>query len=39
MFKNGATTQVLRKLRILTKFGLCYIKKGAGGGGTQNKEN
>ena len=23
-FKKGATTQVLRKVRILTKFGFCY---------------
>ena len=28
IFKNGAPTQVLRKLRILTKFGLCYTIRG-----------
>ena len=27
-FKNGAPTQVLRKVRILTKFGLCYTMNG-----------
>ena len=28
IFKNGAPTQVLRKLRILNKFGLCYTMSG-----------
>ena len=27
IFKNGAPTQVLRKVRILTKFGLCYTMR------------
>ena len=35
IFKNGAPTQVLRKVRILIKFGLCYTMKEKG----KNKEN
>ena len=27
VFKNGAPTQVLRKVHILTKFGLCYTMR------------
>ena len=27
IFKNGAPMQVLRKVRILTKFGLCYTMR------------
>ena len=28
ILKNGPPTQVLRKLRIITKFGLCYTMRG-----------
>ena len=34
IFKNGAPTQVLRKVRMLTKFGLCYTMRER-----KNKEN
>ena len=35
IFKNGVLTRVLRKLCILTKFGLCYTLTGK----RENKKN